>query len=452
MLPTPCSLATPISPPFHYYDEQGAVQGIASDYVAILGEMLGVRIETLDAKPWPAVLQLAKNRDIDLIACAAKTGERETYLTFSLPYLSFPLVIVSRRDAAFIGGLGDLHGKSVAVIRAVSTYEWLTRDGIAIIPKLVGTPLEALQSVAMGDADAYIGNLAASSYLIEKNGLANLKVAAPTTYGNYNLHFAVRSDWAQFAAIINKALQAMPPEQHSEIRNRWINVRYEFGLRSVDVVKWVLAVAGVSALVIAGFVLWNSKLKREIANRKKAEADLALANMQLKVLSNKDGLTNIANRRRFDAALQAEWQRATRERLPLALIIADIDLFKSYNDRHGHQAGDECLKLVAKVLEDSLKRPGDLLARYGGEEFVALLPDTNVEGARQLAETMRSNIAELGIDHAQSSFGYLTLSFGLATMVPERSQKREQLVAAADHALYVSKQQGRNQLQIAQPP
>ncbi len=437
-------------PPFHYYDEQGSVQGIAADYVGILAEMLGVRIETLAARPWPEVLQLARDRQIDLIACAARTSEREAYLTFSLPYLSFPMVIISRKDAPFIGGLGDLHGKSVALVREVSTYEWLMRDGIAITPRFAGTPLEALQNVAMGDADAYIGNLAACSYLIDKNGLANLKIAAPTTYGNYDLHIAVRSDWRVLASIINKALQAMPPEQHSAIRNRWINVRYEYGLRAVDILKWVLAVAGVSALVIAGFVRWNGKLKKEIAHRKKAEDDLAKVNLKLKILSDMDGLTNIPNRRRFDVALQAEWQRATRERLPLALIMADIDFFKAYNDNHGHQAGDDCLKSVAATLEGSLKRPGDLIARYGGEEFVTLLPDTDVEGARLLAEAMRSSVADLAIKHPESGAGYLTVSLGLAAMIPERSQKPEQLVELADVALYKSKHLGRNQVQIGQ--
>ncbi len=272
-------------PPFHYFEKDGTVQGIASDYTNILMEKLGISVEMLVDRPWPEVLQKANDREIDMIACAAKTADREIYLIFSHPYLSFPMVIISRKDAPFIGGLEDLHGKVVAVILEVSTYEWLMKDRIDITPRFVHTPLKALESVSLGDSDAYIGNLAASSYLIEKNGLANLKIAAPTTYGNYELYFAVRSDWPELVSIINKALAAMRPEQHSAIRNRWISVRYEYGLRAVDILKWVLLVACAAAALLTGIMIWNRKLKREVENRKKAEAALKEALTKVKTLS-----------------------------------------------------------------------------------------------------------------------------------------------------------------------
>ena len=181
-------------PPFHFYDTDGEPKGIASEYVQIISETLGVDVEYVPATPWPDVLSSIRSGNIDLIACAAVTEDRESYMRFTEPIFSFPMVIISRRDSPFIAGLDDLHGKNIALVNDVSTFEWLVRDEIVFTPIFAETPLDALRMVSSGVGDVYLGNLAASSYLIEKNGLANLKVAAPTTYGNYSLHIAVRKD------------------------------------------------------------------------------------------------------------------------------------------------------------------------------------------------------------------------------------------------------------------
>ncbi len=155
-------------PPFHYYEKDGAVKGMASDYIRFFMEQLGVQMEIPKDLPWPEVLRKAREKEIDVIACAARSAEREVYLSFSNPYLTFPLVIISRRDGPFISGIDDLHGKKVSLIKKVTTYEWLKRDKIAVIPHFVNTPLEGLKAVSVDVADAYIGNLAAVSYMIEK--------------------------------------------------------------------------------------------------------------------------------------------------------------------------------------------------------------------------------------------------------------------------------------------
>jgi len=170
-------------------------------------------------------------------------------------------------------------------------------------------------------------------------------------------------------------------------------------------------------------------------------------NRDLERLSALDTLTQIANRRRFDAVLRQEWRRAVRDESPVSLLFCDIDYFKRFNDTYGHQAGDECLVSVAQAMEETLNRPADLVARYGGEEFIALLVDTDPEGARMLAERMRARIEELKIENAGSSVcGYLTVSLGVATIVPNPTLKPEDLVDLADRALYASKAGGRNRV------
>jgi diguanylate cyclase (GGDEF)-like protein len=173
-------------------------------------------------------------------------------------------------------------------------------------------------------------------------------------------------------------------------------------------------------------------------------------NRDLERISALDTLTQIANRRRFDAVLRQEWRRAARDESPLSLLFCDIDYFKRFNDTYGHQAGDECLVRVAQAMEETLNRPADLVARYGGEEFIALLVDTNADGARLLAERMRERVEALRIEHRASSVApHLTVSLGTATVVPLPAVRPEDLVDLADRALYAAKEGGRNRVAAA---
>jgi diguanylate cyclase (GGDEF)-like protein len=167
----------------------------------------------------------------------------------------------------------------------------------------------------------------------------------------------------------------------------------------------------------------------------------------LESLALLDGLTNIPNRRRFDEHLESEWKRGIRSGAPLSIIMIDIDFFKHYNDHHGHGAGDVCLRKVADVLAVAVVRPGDLVARYGGEEFVALLPDTDAEGALQIAERLRGNVAALQIPHGHSEVDpFVTISLGVASCEPSTHSFPAELLEQADQQLYRAKSMGRNRV------
>jgi len=166
-------------------------------------------------------------------------------------------------------------------------------------------------------------------------------------------------------------------------------------------------------------------------------------------LSYQDGLTGIANRRRFDERLEQEWRRAIREHQPLTLVMVDIDYFKNYNDLYGHPAGDDCLKKIARVLLEASGRPGDVAARYGGEEFASILPNTTRVGAEKVAEQIRSRVEGLEIPHAHSQVSpWVTVSVGVITHVPTSSEDSNLLLEGADRALYKAKQQGRNRVVV----
>jgi diguanylate cyclase (GGDEF)-like protein len=172
---------------------------------------------------------------------------------------------------------------------------------------------------------------------------------------------------------------------------------------------------------------------------------LEAANQELQRLACIDGLTQVANRRRFDEYLDVEWRRLAREQRPLSLILGDVDYFKVYNDTYGHLAGDLCLQQIGSVLRQTLRRPADLVARYGGEEFAIILPNTEPRGAVIVAEAIREGIRGLEMPHAKSPVSqYVTLSLGVASFIPTPNASPAQLIAAADEALYQAKAEGRD--------
>ncbi len=190
-----------------------------------------------------------------------------------------------------------------------------------------------------------------------------------------------------------------------------------------------------------------AQMQRDEAYRalRELQTQLEQKNKELERLSSLDGLTGIPNRRIFDEALEKEWKRAIRDIKPLALLLIDIDYFKPFNDNYGHQGGDDCLKQVAATLSARLQRGGDMVARYGGEEFVVILPATDVKGAAVIAKGLCNAISDMKLPHAHSKVAdHVTISIGVASVVPKGNEQPSHLISLADEALYAAKEQGRN--------
>lgn len=237
--------------------------------------------------------------------------------------------------------------------------------------------------------------------------------------------------------------------------------------RHIRQISQAVRLAAVGLLLFAG-LRFSSRLRREVAEQQRLRDELAGANIlledkvrertsalqeanrKLADLSVTDGLTGLFNRRRFDEVLYNEWQRARRQKQPLGLLMIDVDQFKLYNDRFGHQAGDDCLRTIAQVLRRSVQRSGDLIARYGGEEFVMILPGMTCAEAGTLAESIRRAVQQEQLPHAEDSlYGVVTISIGVCVCVPAADRVMQTILSEADAALYRAKHGGRNTVAIA---
>lgn len=206
--------------------------------------------------------------------------------------------------------------------------------------------------------------------------------------------------------------------------------------------EYAFGIAFLIGLLCIGTFMLVTHLMYDLNRRRAAEK-------QLSVLAATDALTGLANRRHFNEILGREWQRATRDQRPLALLMIDADKFKAYNDVHGHPAGDHMLKTLGAAIAGVLKRGGDTGARYGGDEFVILLSNTPLEGAKDVAAQIRANFAE----HCKREhIADLGLSIGACSMTPAKGVRANELLALADHALYCAKDRGRNRTETAEPP
>ena len=231
-------------PPFEFRQD-GRWQGMALDYLAEVCRRLGLEYQVTGLGWSEALERIVKGQDVDLLLAVTRSPEREAMLALSKPYLVFPQVIFTRTIAPFIGSVWDLSNTTIAVEKDYVMETWLRRDLPTAVFLTTKDTLSALKLLASGKADAYVGNLAVAEYFIEHNSLVDLKVAAPTDYGDDELSFGVRKDWSELAALIDKALASFSEEDHRAIRNKWLSLRVEHGIRARDIGFWVLLVAGV---------------------------------------------------------------------------------------------------------------------------------------------------------------------------------------------------------------
>jgi ABC-type amino acid transport substrate-binding protein/signal transduction histidine kinase/CheY-like chemotaxis protein len=259
--------------PFEFESKNKAFSGIASEYIHILNCRLGLNMQPVSGLTWKEAMVMARKRELDVLPCVAITQARKNDFAFTQPYLNFHRVMITRTDTPFLTSLDDITNSRVAV-QAKSSHEGYLRDHSNIKPVLYNTLAQALQAVSQGEADAFVGNLASATYWIRHNHLTNLKIAAPVSHEFQKLHMAVRQDWPQLVGILNKGLASISVSKAQKIQQRWIEVEYEPGIRPVLFWKTIIWLSGGALMVLVVVLVWNWKQKREIAKRRKVEANL----------------------------------------------------------------------------------------------------------------------------------------------------------------------------------
>ena len=286
-------------PPFQI-PESNALRGISMDYLRMIAARTGVNFKfNVETRPFADALDgLMKLEGPDLIQCMMRTPERESYVSFTRDYLSYPRVICTEEDAEFVSGMEDLIGSKVAVPRGTVVSKELEARYPRVQLLLCDTDEEALEAVAAGQATAYVCNLTLAGYLIRDHGLANLTVAAPSSLGDHVFAFGVRRDWPELTGIINKALATITPAEKAAIQDRYLSVQYERGIAPETVAKWILGGSAVALVSVLGLILWNRALNRRA--RKRA-SDLARSEERFRATFQQAavGIAHVAPNGRF---------------------------------------------------------------------------------------------------------------------------------------------------------
>ncbi len=269
--------------PFEYVSSDGKYEGIASDYIELLNERLGIHMQAAYKESWKEAVNKAKKKEIDVLPCVGVTQERTKFMLFSKPYINFYRVIISRANHPFFSGLRDIEGMKVAV-QANSSHEGYLRDNTDISPIPYNTLQETLLSVSKGEADVLVGNLTSSAFWIRKLNLTNLKVAASVSQETQKLHFAVRDDWPELVNLLNKGLASISQEEDNLIHKRWVNIEYQPGISSRDFWVNTIRISGIITVIFLIIMFWNYKLTKEIRKRIEIENELHKANENLKAL------------------------------------------------------------------------------------------------------------------------------------------------------------------------
>ncbi|MGD8312218.1 MAG: SpoIIE family protein phosphatase [Gammaproteobacteria bacterium] len=303
----------PSWPPIDFRDENGTPSGVCADYFNYVSDRLNLDTVTGPAINWADTMEKIRRKELDAITCLSETVERKEFIAFSSPIVEIPRVIITTDDHPYIGGLRHLNNARVAMVKGYSTTTALEQDYPAIRPVYFQTPYDALEAVATGQADAYVGVLAVVVHVIEARQLVNLKVAAPAELTPFTLHFGFRKDWPQMAAIFSKVISTMAPEERTAIAQRWVDVEYD----PVTDYTLVRKVGGILSGLLLLAVLWIRQVQRQ----------------KRVLISQRNTL------RQLTQDLEAYGDRVARElemaRQTQTVLLPDMSTFAEIEDVHG---------------------------------------------------------------------------------------------------------------------
>ncbi|BCS89843.1 transporter substrate-binding domain-containing protein [Pseudodesulfovibrio sediminis] len=397
----------PQSAPFEFIDTNGQYLGISAEYISFIQSKIKVAMNPVSGLSWNDVLNYAEQGRLDVITAMAKTPSREEELLFTEPYIEFPIVIFSPKEAPLINGLADITEGRIAVVEGYAAYDYLTAEHPELKLSLFPTVNDAIKALALGEVDWFINDLATGSYAIEQQGLTTLKVASSTEY-TMALAMAVRKDYPELVDILNKALAVVTEEQAAEFKGKWLTLKFEHGLDMATVFMWVLPISGGVLLIIGLIVLWNRKLGSEIAERKKAQAHLAETlnsldekNTMLEGLSSK--LAKYLSPQVYDSIFSGSRDVSlSTERKKLTVFFSDIKDFTKTTDDMQPEDLTALLNYYFTEMSAIALEYGATIDKFIGDAMLMFFGDPETKGVKEDAElcvrmafAMQKRMAEL---------------------------------------------------------
>lgn len=436
------------------YEENGIAKGIFVDIASAIAETTGCKFE-IKTMDWRNAQNKVLAGEAHALLHINSDSEREKLYDFSDSILKSEFFIFKKQGNNVINRTADLKGKDVGVEEDGYPYH-LLKDYYGINLVIIPNWGKGFEMIESGEIDVVVVDKWIGEYELAKskvNCIVTLEDPLEIQYSR----IAVKKGNGELLNLINNGLKQIKSDgTMNVIIKKWQGEKVvyytEESIRNIAfyvIIFILILILFVSLYLVYKFKKLNKNLE---INVKKRTQELNEANERLKILNEElerisviDSLTNIPNRRCLDTTLLKDWGVSMRDRLSLALIMIDIDEFKIFNDTYGHLIGDECLKVVANLIKNAIKRPRDFVARFGGEEFVVLLYNTTEDGAAIIAEEIRSKIEELGIKN-EGIKSIITISLGVAAIIPGKDNLPKDLIDAADQAMYKAKELGRNQV------
>ncbi|MGB7524768.1 MAG: GGDEF domain-containing protein [Castellaniella sp.] len=448
------------APPMTRFDpDRNVYTGVGIDTWCFIAAQLGLHYEIDPAPDWTVAEKIAgvQEHRADVMIPLSLRPDRALRGLFTQPYYKSHYAVIARKGVQpQIHQMADLARYRVGVMHGVA-FEPMLRDMV---------PTDRLRTYDQSSSDGLFKALRAGEIDV---AVFNQSIFAEKRYSHeyfdlevvlvlheypraYRFYVSDTPEHRQLVRVFDRYLAALDvsasiarhEEGEVQLIERYVAQRSQRTLLQVASVVAVL-LALVCVLALRRYRRLSHLLAERNQHILRQQEALQAANQELERQSQTDGLTHLANRRHFDQALAREHARWRRTGSPLSLMMLDVDYFKRVNDLYGHQVGDDCLRAIAQVLRDNVARSADLAARYGGEEFACLLPETDSESARIVAERIRTAVAQPELLNTQGDRPRVTLSIGIATLAGGRADASE-LLAAADAQLYAAKQAGRDRV------
>lgn len=420
--------------PMEFINEQGEIKGINPDILKLVSNRTSLLFAYTFYNNWSELYQGLLDKEIDMLASISITEERKKQVIFTQDYWNMPWVILHQNQLGTQLDLTSFYGKELAVIKGYYLSSTIRSAHPQISLKLVENHDAGLLAVQQGRVDGFISNIATASELMKKESATLLGISVIEELKRDKSHFAIRSDWSELQSILNKVLLTISATEKQQIYDDWFGLNIETGFDKNVVMRVSAQVGVIILIVIISFIMWNRRLYKEINTRKQLE-------QKMKHMATHDVLTGLANRVLLKDRINTAINFHKRQNLQIAVLFIDLDGFKTINDTHGHDVGDELLIQVADKLKSSV-RQSDTVVRFGGDEFVLLLTGLhNRSEAAFIAEKVLKLMKQpFSLSVERVSIG---CSIGIA-MYPDDGVTDNDLLKVADTLMYSVKTHGKN--------